>query len=99
MSVVSQHRSTLHEVAFRRADCPWWLRESFLASKNAQKLAYIYLQFQKYFRGYTPGSPLKWGRGGMRREVREKEEKEGGGREGGEVACLTTYPSVVPPLT
>jgi hypothetical protein len=48
--------------------------------KNAQKLAYMHLQFQKNFRGYTPGAPLKWGKGDMRREVGEGGEGDGGGR-------------------
>jgi hypothetical protein len=29
--------------------------------KNAQKLIYMHLQFQKYFRGLYAGPPLKWG--------------------------------------
>jgi hypothetical protein len=33
--------------------------------KNAQKLTYMHLQFQKYFRGYIPGPSLKWGGVGM----------------------------------
>jgi hypothetical protein len=63
--------------------------------KNAQKLTDMRMQFQKYFRGYTIGPPLKWGENGIRRE-REGKGKEVKGEEGG-VACLTTFPSVVHP--
>jgi hypothetical protein len=53
-------------------------------SENALKLTYSNIEFKKFFRGNTPGPPLK-GRGGERkgREWQEGRGKGGTGRDGG----------------
>jgi hypothetical protein len=47
------------------------------SSVNDLKFTYVHLQFQKFFRGYTPDSHFKV-------EGRGEEGKGGDGREGGE---------------
>jgi hypothetical protein len=50
------------------------------------------------FPGVISRIPLNWRRGEMRCEVGERGEREGKGEGGREVACLTTFLFVVPPL-
>jgi hypothetical protein len=50
--------------------------------KNKLKLTYGHIELQKFFRGYTPGPPLK-GRGGKGEgEERVETDGEGSGGEG-----------------
>jgi hypothetical protein len=63
--------------------------------RNALKVTYEHLRFEKFFRGYTPGPPLNRGgrtRGGKGREGRgsgERRKGEGGRerKEGGKEWC------------
>jgi hypothetical protein len=73
--------------------------------RNALKVTYEHLRFEKFFRGLYPGPPLNRGgrtRGGKGREGRGREEKEGRGREGkegreGREWC-PSFQSSAPPL-
>jgi hypothetical protein len=77
----------------------WWLRRSFLVSKMRRNSPTCVCNFKK-IPGLYPGASLKWGKGDMGREAGEGRgrgrRERGGGREG-EVACLMTFRSVVPP--
>jgi hypothetical protein len=80
----------------------WWLRV-VSCLKNAQKLAYMHLQFQKYFRELYLRTPVKMGRvgSGGKWGLEGEEEKglpricsEGMGRRGG--SCVSNDEIFVP---